>query len=189
MLERLLKLSCVVVVCGLVTSACSDKKRPNVELIQDMMRQEAIQPQGQDIMAPDKPGMRLPPAGTVPVGGEAYPFKLGQDVEAGKVLVNPQAGVMTPELLQAGKAKYDIFCAICHGNTGLGDGAVAPTMALKPPPLVSSRVVGFPDGQIFHIMTRGRGLMGSYVNQLSAADRWAVVNYIRSLQKTGQSNN
>jgi len=57
-------------------------------------------------------------------------------------------------------------------------------MMVKPPNLMQKLVRDFPDGRIFHIITMGQGLMGSYANQIpNPRDRWAVINYVRSLQK------
>ncbi len=56
--------------------------------------------------------------------------------------------------------------------------------ALKPPPLISDKIIGVADGAIFHIISDGQGVMSSYAFQLvDEKDRWAIVNYVRSLQK------
>ena len=65
-----------------------------------------------------------------------------------------------------------------------GKGTVVEKMILKPPMLVSQKVKDYSDGRIYHIIMRGQGLMGHYANQLiHEKDRWAVINYIRSLQE------
>jgi mono/diheme cytochrome c family protein len=171
--------TCVFLVLG-----CSDKRKPNIELIQDMMVQPAVQSQSYDEKAPNGRTMRVPPEGTVPRGFTPYPFKAGQDLVAAQAVKNPIAGVMTAEVLAQGKKKYEIYCSVCHGFTGRGDGTVAAVMPLKPPSLVTPKVMDFPDGQIYHIIVRGRGLMGAHGTQVLGSDRWAVVNYIRSLQKS-----
>jgi hypothetical protein len=60
---------------------------------------------------------------------------------------------------------------------------VAQLMALKPPPMVSDKIKGWTDGQIYHVITAGQGVMGPYATHVPAKSRWQVVNYIRHLQK------
>ena len=158
-------------------------KEPNVELIQDMMDQPALKAQDHEPSNPTKASSRLPPEGTVPVGYTPYKYA-GDAAKASANLKNPFAGNTKTEILELGRRKYEIYCALCHGYTGAGDGTVAPKMALKPPPLLTDKVKGLTDGGLFHIITDGQGVMSSYAYQLvNENDRWAIVNYVRSLQK------
>lgn len=168
--------------------ACTKKnpelsKVPNVELIQDMMDQPSLKAQDYEPSNPTKGASRLPPEGTVPVGYTPYKYA-GNAVEAAAKLKNPLAGNTTVEVLELGRRKYEIYCAVCHGYGGAGDGTVAPKMALKPPTLLSDKVRSMNDAGIYHIVTDGQGVMSSYMYQMvNENDRWAVVNYVRSLQK------
>ena len=184
-----LRLSLAVSLLGgaiLSLGACTEKvpelhKETNVELIQDMMVSPAIKAQDFDYYDTTKPGSRTPPEHTVPVGYEPYPYHLNPDA-AVKNLKNPVA--VTEESLRIGQTKFETYCAVCHGYTGMSDTPVAGKMALKPPMLAMGNSVGFPDAMIYHIVTDGRGVMSSYAYQLvNANDRWAIVNYVRTLQK------
>lgn len=158
-------------------------KDTNIELIQDMMDQPALKAQDYQPDSPDKAASMLPPEGTVPVGYKPYPYHLNPDL-AERSLKNPVGGQMSPEVLELGRKKFDTYCAVCHGYEGKGDGPVSVKMALKPPSLISEKVSNFVDGRIFHIISDGQGVMSSYAYQLvDENDRWAVVNYVRSLQK------
>lgn len=168
-------------------SACTAKtelsKEPNIELIQDMMDSPALKAQDHEPGDQLKASSRLPPEGTVPVGYTPYKYAGDAAVAAAK-LKNPYAGNTKIEILEIGRKKFETYCAICHGYTGAGDGTVAPKMALKPPPLISDKIKGVTDGAIFHIITDGQGVMSSYAYQLvNENDRWAIVNYVRSLQR------
>lgn len=175
---------------GAMTSACTKStpslsKDPNVELIQDMMDSPALKAQDYEPSNPTKGSSRLPPEGTVPVGFTPYKYA-GNPVDAAQKLKNPLAGNTSAEVLELGRRKYDIYCALCHGVGGAGDGTVAPKMALKPPTLLSEKILKMSDGGIYHIITDGQGVMSSYAYQLvNENDRWAIVNYVRSLQKLG----
>jgi mono/diheme cytochrome c family protein len=175
-------ISLVIAVAGLISSACTDHSRPNTELIQDMMEQPAIDAQRID-PATDKTGMRLPPEGTVPQGFE--PYKYGFDLAAAeKNLKNPFEGKLTPDILSLGQKKYETFCLVCHGPQGRGDGSVSVNMAPKPANLHQEKLLKVRDGHIFGVITAGYGAMGQYSNQIpDEKSRWAIVNYVRSLQK------
>ncbi len=173
-------------------NACTKKNpelssQPNVELIQDMMDSPALKAQDHEPSDQKKASSRLPPEGTVPVGFVPYKYA-GDAAQAAAKLKNPYSGNTKTEILELGRKKYEIFCAVCHGYGGAGDGPVAPKMALKPPSLLSDKVRTMNDGGIFHIITDGQGVMSSYAYQLvNENDRWAIVNYVRSLQKLGQA--
>lgn len=187
-LKTLKHLSALVVVPAALVACTSNTpptlhKEPNVELIQDMMEQPALK--AQDFLSEDreKGSSRLPPEHTVPVGYSPYPYHNDPET-AQKVLKNPLAGNMSPEVISLGQKKFEIYCSVCHGDQGKGDGPVSVKMALKPPPLISQKVMDFPDARIFHIITDGQGVMASYAYQLvDEKDRWAIVNYVRTLQK------
>ena len=176
----------VLFIVGFVLSGCNGgKNKTNIELVQQMMDQESIKAQDWDPRRPGVPMMKVPPEGTVPKGFKPYKYK-GEPIKAGESLVNPLAGNFNPGVLELGQKNYVIYCGICHGATGDGQGNVASKMTVKPPSLLTEPVVSFPDGRIFHTITDGKGLMSSYAGKIKKENaRWAVVNYIRTLQKSG----
>lgn len=167
-------------------SACSIGKhsQPNIDAIQDMMDQDAIKAQDyQPGSDGKKSASLLPPQGTIPQGYKPYPYH-NDATAAEKILKNPYATDESAEVLKNGEAKYNTYCIVCHGAQGKGDGTVAAKMQLPPPPLLSDKVVAFNDARIYHIITDGQGVMSSYAYQMvNDKDRWAVVKYVRSLQK------
>lgn len=164
------------------------KKEPNIELIQDMMDQPSLKAQDYEPGNPTKAGARIPPENTVPIGYKPYAYSR-DPVGAQKNLKNPLSGDMSPQVVDLGRKKYEIYCAVCHGYQGAGDGPVAPKMALKPPALISEKITTMNDGGIYHIITDGQGVMSSYAYQLvEERDRWAIVNYVRSLQKLAKGS-
>lgn len=185
---KLIQSSAQVAVLLLALSGCTKgglelHKEPNVDLIQDMMEQPALKPQDFMPSDRDKASSLMPPEGTVPVGYKPYVYHL-DPIAAAKNLKNPLGGNMGADVLKIGRTKFDTYCAVCHGYEGKGDGPVAPKMALKPPPLVSEKIIAANDGAIYHIITDGQGVMSSYAYQIvDENDRWAIVNYVRSLQK------
>jgi hypothetical protein len=165
-----------------VLAACSGGKEPNVELMQDMMDSPAIKAQEYDESSPAHRGMRVPPEHTVPVGFKPYRFAMDYDGAINNP--NPLAGDFSPEVLVTGQKHYDIHCAVCHGEKGDGKSLVGEKMALKPPTIYSDKVKNWKDGQIYHVIHMGQGIMGPYASHIPREEwRWAVVQYIRHLQK------
>ena len=162
---------------------------PNVELIQDMMESPALKAQDFETFDRMKGSSRLPPEGTVPVGFAPYPYHLQPDL-AEKNLKNPYAGNTTVEIIELGRTKFETYCAVCHGYEGKGDGPVSVKMSVKPPSLLSEKIRGqYNDGRIYHVITDGQGVMSSYAYQLvNQNDRWAIVQYVRSLQRMDSSS-
>jgi len=171
---------------GLMVSCNAGKNQTNIELVQNMMDQESIKAQDWDPKQPGKVVMYVPPEGTKPMGYKAYPYK-GNANAAAENLKNPIEGDFSPAILEVGKKNYTIFCSICHGVGGAGDGQIGAKMILKPPSLVNSKIKAYNDARIYHIATDGQGLMSGYSKQIkSNKARWAIVNYIRTLQKSSR---
>lgn len=167
----------------LVTGCTKDHSVPNIELIQDMMESPTIKPQEYDEGSPNNSGMRVPPAGTQPVG--FTPYKYATNFDAAAKNKNPLAGVMDEESLKVGLKFYQTNCLLCHGSKGEGaaNSSVAEKMASKPPSLISEKIVKWSDGQIYHVISMGQGTMGAYASHIPQAYRWQVVNYVRHLQQ------
>jgi mono/diheme cytochrome c family protein len=88
---------------------------------------------------------------------------------------------ITRDLLELGKRRFDVYCAVCHGVLANGQSPVARNMSIRPPASLLDNAAR-PDGFFFAAMTEGYGYMPSYAPWLDAQDRWAVVAYIRALQ-------
>lgn len=170
-------------IASLGLAACNGgPNKPNIELIQNMMDQTSIKSQDWDPKQGDKVQMRQPPKGTLPRGYTPYPY--ANDPNAAEKQVNPLAGKTADDIMALGKKKYEIYCMVCHGADGAGGTPVAEKMAVKPRNLINAEAKAYTDGRIYHAITAGRGVMGSYAGQIpDAKARWAVVNYLRSLQK------
>jgi mono/diheme cytochrome c family protein len=89
---------------------------------------------------------------------------------------------VTHELLARGRDRYNIYCVVCHGESGQGTGLVTQRGFPKPPSYDVDRLRAAPSGYFFDVMTRGYGAMFSYANRVNADDRWAIASYIRVLQ-------
>ena len=144
-----------------------------------MMAQNKLKAQQPSDLFKDGIGMRPPVEGTVARGFLPYALK-GRPDEAGKTLVNPL--LPTQEVIEKGRTKYLTFCSPCHGHFGRGDTRLRGQFP-NPPTLHSDKVRNWPDGSIFHVITEGQNVMPSYATQVPREDRWAIVQYIRVLQR------
>ena len=95
---------------------------------------------------------------------------------------------LTKELLDRGEQRYKVFCIVCHGPVGKGDGMVVRRGFPQPPTYHDDRLRNAPDGHFYDVMTNGWGKMNSYASQIPPADRWAIVAYIRALQISQNPN-
>jgi mono/diheme cytochrome c family protein len=89
---------------------------------------------------------------------------------------------LTPALLERGRERYDIYCAVCHGATGEGNGEIVQRGFPAPPTYHSERLRNSPIGHFYDVITNGYGVMYSYASRVEPADRWAIATYIRALQ-------
>jgi mono/diheme cytochrome c family protein len=89
---------------------------------------------------------------------------------------------VTKELIDRGQERFNIYCIVCHGPVGKGDGMVVRRGFTQPPTYHDDRLRNAPVGHFFDVITNGWGKMNSYAYQVSPADRWAIVAYIRALQ-------
>ncbi len=90
---------------------------------------------------------------------------------------------LTHELLERGRQRYEIYCAPCHDYTGSGRGMVVQRGFKAPTSLHDPRLRASADGYYFDVMTNGFGAMMDYSDRISARDRWAIVAYVRALQR------
>jgi mono/diheme cytochrome c family protein len=127
-----------------------------------------------------------PVEGTVPVSGaDRVPPAVPQNQDALDALVNPIQ--RTAASFERGRDRYDIYCTVCHGAEGLGDGPVAAKLANAVRNLNDQRVLDSSDGWIYGVIANGYGaLMPEYGSRIQPDDRWHIVNYVRVLQGGGR---
>ena len=130
--------------------------------------------------------MRSPVGGTIPREMVPFPWeKTDEDrIAAGLALVNPIEG--SEENLARGGEAFRIFCSSCHGEAGDGQGYLFTSKRYPYPPasLVSDKTRALKDGEIYHTITVGYGIMGAHGSMIRPEDRWKIILHIRkNLQK------
>jgi mono/diheme cytochrome c family protein len=171
-----------LVITGLITSSVTYftlNKLMFMPPFSWMMDQSRLDVQSSSVIFSDGYGMRNPVEGTIARGSLPYPFS-GQPELAGEKLINPLPS--TKNVLELGLKKFDIYCSPCHGYYGEGNSRLQGQFP-NPPSLHSEKVRNWPDGRIFHIIIDGQNIMPSHSSQLNVDESWAVVNYVRVLQR------
>ena len=143
-----------------------------------MEDQPRLDPQAQSTFFKDGRGMRMPVAGTVARG--FMPPGFASEDEAAR-LVNPLP--RTPAVLAKGRAEYQIRCAVCHGALGNGIPTLSAAYGAKPANLQAPNFQAYSDGRIYGAIVLGKNAMPSYAADLPEDARWAVVHYVRALQR------
>jgi mono/diheme cytochrome c family protein len=185
--------------------------QPPTEVFPDMVRQMKVRAQAPLELFADGRGPRLPVAGTVPFGYEmpqpkttvTPPVVAGEKPEEAHTLVAFSAGTdyyntgkmgdqwgtgipipVTPELMERGQQRFDITCAMCHGATAAGNGIVKQHGLATVVSLQDERIRKMSDGEIFNTITHGKNTMMAYGPNIIVPDRWAIVAYLRALQRS-----
>jgi mono/diheme cytochrome c family protein len=149
------------------------------EYMPDMARDPAYKAYAPNTVTHDGLTLQRPVAGTIARGYTPFHYGPGEDeaARAGRELHNPYHP--TEKTLAEGKALFDTYCMVCHGDQGHGDGPISSKIP-PPPSYISDRLLGFPQGRIFHVITLGTGKMPSYATQVSTDDRWKIVTYVHT---------
>jgi hypothetical protein len=194
-------LTCVSVI-GICGFRGSHSRRPQIELFADMVRQNKVRPETPSEFFPDELSSRLTPVGTVPrtgplvVNGEVLKID-GKPVYAyedspvysghipGTTNFVPVSPVpITHQLLERGQQRFQINCMPCHGPDGDGKGITSKYGMISMADFHQRRFIDMTDGEIFNTITHGKGLMGAYGPNVTVEDRWAVIAYVRALQRS-----
>ena len=162
--------------------AASDTSVRGMEYMPDMAYSVPYNSFAPNPVTRDGKTLQLPVAGTVPRGVQPFRYAATQDdaLRAGRELRNPIAS--SPDTLAHGRALYETFCLVCHGEQGRGDGPLVPKIP-NPPAYTSARVRAMAPGQIFHVISRGSGRMPSYAAQIPYEQRWLIVLYVTTLRE------
>jgi mono/diheme cytochrome c family protein len=181
-----------------------------VEIFPDMVRQAKLKAQSPNSFFADRTSGRLPVDGTAPMGYEipdAPVYKsIGQaNARASFAGIPPMSfsdspgyydtGRMgdqwgtglpvpvTPALLERGQARFNINCAVCHGQTGSGNGVTSKYGLSNIANYHDPKYLAMADGEIFNTITNGHNTMLGYSANVDVYDRWAIISYIRALQR------
>ena len=150
--------------CWLLVS-CLDKTVTKLQYMPDMADAPTVKTQEEYLD---------PPVGSVPRDAVLYAAQPEESTLAMPLEI-------TDDTLSEGKHLYGIFCAVCHGAGGKGDGGIVEDFP-RPPDITAAVYRKQSDGYIFHRVTFGTGIMPGYGHATSRNERWKIIKYLRSLQ-------
>jgi mono/diheme cytochrome c family protein len=184
-------------------------KRPPIEIFPDMVRQSKVKAQAPSDFYADGRGARDPVHGTVPVGYAPPVTKKQEEAAKGATMSGPYEVVLftgkenyantgkngtnwgngipftaTLATLERGRERYQIQCAVCHGTTGAGNGIATKYGLVGVASLHQQRLRDMSDGEIYNTIVNGKNTMLGYGASIQVPDRWAIVAYIRALQRS-----
>lgn len=171
---------------ALVLGSCRGEpsSKPPIHPNLNMDYAVSFKPQEKNAFFEDGRSMRMPVEGTV-ARGQAYldtEFYEGKTADGSLI---PRIPVeVTREMVLRGKNRYEVFCTPCHGGTGAGDGLVIGFGYIPPQTYHQDRLRDIEDGYIYDVIANGIRNMPSYRRQIPVEDRWAIVAYVRALQRS-----
>ena len=178
-----------VLLAAALLAGCSGVQRVTpIQVWDDMKHQQKFKAQAPvDGIFADGRSNRLLPEDTVARGHfrDDSPYNTGMD---GALYVGKMPVPVTLDLIKQGQAKFNIYCTPCHDQTGMGHGIVPTRVpAWQPSNLTEQRLVEAADGDLFNVITNGRRTMPPYRFQIVTEDRWAIIAYVRALQRAAHA--
>ena len=181
-MKSLFKIIIVLMVFASVAS-CKDNARPNYQFMPNMYEPVSYEAYQESAAFPNGIEAQIPAEGSIPRGGH-MPFEI-ENTNDGYILA--KSSLMSPldsTQIDSEKSKelYDIYCGICHGNKGKGQGKLVKREKILGVPSYDDAGRAITAGSIYHTIYYGKNAMGSYANQLNEEERWQVVDYVLKLK-------
>ena len=185
-------LGAIVLIAAVPLAGCArgcTSSRPPIHLNPSMDNQPKVRAQSASAFFFDGAAMRQPIPGTVAIGGlkEDEAFFTGKSADGQFVAAIPVA--VDDTMVERGRQRYTIYCQPCHDARGDGKGILFQRGNVPTATFHQEKILKYTDGQIFDVITNGQGLMASYRWPIPPADRWAIVAYVRGLQRDRQARN
>lgn len=177
----------IILLILLASASCDrDRNNPGWDFFPDMFYSNAYETNTENPVFENNQTQQMPAEGTIPrdIIPHQYPNTKEGMVQAGIDLSNPVEN--SSENVERGEEVYNVFCTHCHGETGDGKGSLHTSGKYVYPPasLITNKMKEKPEGEIYHSITVGYGIMGAHGSQIRQEDRWKVILYMRDeLQK------
>ena len=175
----------IVTLIGVAGFRGEISRKPPIEVFPDMDRQMKLRPQEPNVTFGNSRSSQPYVEGTI-FRGMPYqdvPTNTGR-ISGSTNWVETAPVVFTDEFMARGQQRYNIHCLPCHGAAGDGKGITSKYGMVAVANFHDARLVSMTDGEIFNTITHGKGLMGSYGANIKIGDRWAIIGYVRALQRS-----
>lgn len=167
----------------LLVSCWSDKQEPNFQYMPNMYEAVGYEPYAKVDFLPNSQEAMLPPDHTIPRGWMPYPYENTlEGKELARLATSPLDSLKRDENLAKGAELYTIYCAICHGDKGDGQGTLVKREKILGVPSYADAARNITVGTAMHTVQYGLNSMGSYASQLSTEEMWQVSEYVMELK-------
>lgn len=181
-MKGIIKLVVVAVSITLFTS-CQNNSRPNYQYMPNMYQPVSYETYGAYPVFPNEQSAMVPVEGTIARGHSLFEYGSSNDeyLRAKAELMSPLDSTQVD--LKRGGQLFDIYCGICHGPKGDGQGNLVKREKILGVPKYNDAARAITQGSIYHTLYYGKNAMGSYKNLLSEEERWQVVAYVLDLKQ------
>ena len=177
---RILKHISLIVLIMSITS-CFDPSKPNYQYFPNMYESVGYKTYQESDAFPNGIQAQLPAEGSVPRGWQPYEYEdSNEGYESAKLNLKSPL-INNEENLKNGKKMYDIYCSVCHGSKGDGQGILMEREKFLGIPSYADRDIT--EGSIYHVLMHGINLMGSHAGQVDDEERWQIAQYVLKLRE------
>ena len=177
---RILKHISLLVLIVSITS-CFDPSKPNYQYFPNMYESVGYKTYQESDAFPNGIQAQLPVEGSVPRGWQPYEYEDSNEGYESAKLTLKSPLVNNEENLKNGKKMYDIYCSVCHGSKGDGQGILMEREKFLGIPSYADRDIT--EGSIYHVLMHGINLMGSHAGQVDDEERWQIAQYVLKLRE------
>ena len=180
-MSRHLALVALLAAAGLAACRGQVSQDPPIRPIRHMVQQPRFAMQELNELFPDRRAERPEVPGTVVAGQprtDDFLYRGLVDGKPAEALPMP----LTPQVMQRGQERFNVYCAPCHDRAGTGQSVAARGLAPPPTSYHDERLRRQPVGYFYQVITKGVRTMPPYAAQIPPGDRWAIAAYVRALQ-------
>jgi len=171
----------IVIIASLAMVSCFDSNNPNYQYMPNMYEPVGYDTYGEYDIFENEMEAKLPVEGSIPRGWMPYDY---EDSNEGLELARAELTMTLPvteENLERGKELYDIYCAVCHGEKGDGQGILMKREKFLGIPSYADPGRNITEGSIYHVQMYGLNSMGSYASQTNELERWQITQHVMNL--------
>ena len=170
----------------LTVQSCFNPEKPNYQFFPDMYEPIGYEAYQESSAFPEGMEALIPPDGSIHRGWEPYPYpNSNEGYELAKQSLISPIDSSSVDLVR-GKELYGIYCAVCHGEKGDGQGILMTREKFLGIPSYADREIT--QGSIYHVIMHGINAMGSHAGQINQEERWQVVSYVLDLKEQLDAN-
>ncbi|MEM7186544.1 MAG: cytochrome c [Bacteroidota bacterium] len=180
-MKRILNIG-LVLVASLAMVSCFDTAKPNYQYMPNMYEPVGYETYAESDAFYNQQVALLPAEGSIPRGWQPYDYPDTNEglLQAKAELKNPLA--VTEENLEEGERLYEIYCAVCHGDKGDGQGILVKNEKILGIPSYADAGRVITEGGVYHVQMYGLNTMGSYASQTNELERWQITQHVMNLK-------